>query len=264
MAGTAPDALHDLRVSIRRFRAGLRLFKHLLTNRTRLAADARLQTLSRDLSPARDSEVWIMALRRECSRSRKDDADKTREYCGLQDRRHSLTTSRLTPLLTSPRTRMTMAYCRTVIRDRIRRSAPTTGRQSFQRIAGRRLRKGLQRLTARRTFRQTDDPDAIHELRKQIRRVRYWAEFAQPTLGKDVTHFVRLLKSLSTSMGQIHDADVFLARLAKSAPSPASLRRQFTAQRVQSVLAFKHYWKQLHRPSFQRRIVACLDRALET
>lgn len=262
--GTEGEALHDLRVAIRRFRAGIRFFKPLLPDRTRRAANTRLRTLTRELSPIRDSEVWGVAIRRECPATQNDAPANARACHANHVRRHRRMTHRLTTILTTPHTKATLAYCKTLVRNRLRGQSGVSRRASFQRLAGARLRKGLRTLTPFRTFDQTDNPEALHDLRKLTRRLRYWAEFSQYALGKDIASLTLLLKTLSTTMGQIHDTDVFLARIASDKTSPRSLSRRFKAQRKESVKAFNRSWAKLHRRSYRRRIAACIEASRES
>jgi len=62
MRGDDPEALHDMRVSARRLRAVLRIFRDCFSRKKLKKHDARLQALIRALGAVRERDVFLESL----------------------------------------------------------------------------------------------------------------------------------------------------------------------------------------------------------
>jgi CHAD domain-containing protein len=203
------DAVHQMRVAVRRIRGTLRVYRKLLDRaRVRQFRD-ELQWLGRRLAPARDLEV----LDERCQRAVHDlppelvigpvAARLTREFAPARaDARRAV-----------QRTLGTKRYLRLLDDlDRLRLYPPLRGR------ANRKARKELPRHVGRAHRKVTgrvhdietapDRDQALHNVRKAAKQLRYAAEVAVPAIGKPADRTRRRAKSVTKVLGEHQDTVV--------------------------------------------------------
>ena len=184
----SPDSLHDLRVSGRRYRTALRLFRPLLSPLAAKAIDDRLRLLALASGPARDRDVAdaLAAQDPACP-------------IGTQHRRlRRFLAGREFRRLTRDAEAQNLA-----LRALHPRCAP-----DFQSLVARRLSAQYGKLVSLHPLRHLDEADYLHRCRKVARRLRYTAESAAPMRGKGMRDFAALLHPLTTALGNLHDLDV--------------------------------------------------------
>jgi CHAD domain-containing protein len=64
---------------------------------------------------------------------------------------------------------------------------------------------------------------ALHDLRKACKQVRYQAEFFAPFYGEAFQDWVNEIKTIQSQLGQLHDSQVLLDRLAEVLPKHVEL-----------------------------------------
>ena len=224
-----PEALHDLRVGVRRLRTGLRCFRRELDGSISRKSRRQLQRLAGASGACRDLEVhlgWV-----------KDQLDPagSRQRAGVTwlverlarrkekaDRRLDRTIARIWPSL-RPRLKKELRTYRLTVRvDKIARghtAAPALGRQILQ-LAG----ELESRLAAIHTIGQQD---AAHAARIQVKRLRYMLEPLDHQV-EGASPVIRRLKFLQDLLGDLHDAQAFMTNLARQRERAADehLKRQ--------------------------------------
>lgn len=182
-----PEALHDLRVELRRLRVWLRLSRDVL--QTRKSTRRRLKALARSSSPMRDHEVMLALLDRlvedaECAEAAAWVRRLADERAPARDRLSFLVKPGLKP---QPRPR-TVPFVDwftaqvTAMTERIERDL-SAGRSGF------------------------------HAARIQIKHLRYLLEpLQEPFAG--IRPILADLKTMQDRLGDLHDLLVFRARLA--------------------------------------------------
>ena len=206
----APDAVHAMRVAIRRLRSGLQVFGTVIDrDRTRHLAD-ELRWLGEVLGRARDLEV----LRAKFEASLRElpdelvvgpvagrlarffgrhEADARAELlAALDGQRYLELLDSIDELLRHPP--LTARAAR-----RARRQLPSELRR-----ASRRLRRRMR--TAEKSPAGDERDQALHEVRKAAKRLRYAADATRPALGKPARRVSKQAKKLQKLLGDQHDA----------------------------------------------------------
>ncbi|MCL7745270.1 CHAD domain-containing protein [Guyparkeria hydrothermalis] len=182
-----PDALHDLRVELRRLRAWLRLARDVV--KTRKSARRRLKVLGRSTSPMRDREVMLELLKAvgqtpDCTEVAERIAYLTDEH---EPPAHAPLVFDLKPAL-KPRAR--------------------SGTPRFSDWFGGQLT--LMTDLIRRDFAQ--GRDGFHAARIQVKHLRYLVEpMAEPFA--EVAPLLKDLKEIQDRLGDLHDLLVLRQRL---------------------------------------------------
>lgn len=219
-----PEALHDLRVAVRRLRSALATYSELLDNTTVTELRAELKWLGDTLGVARDAEVLRAELKDAVADEPADlvlgsvavriDDDLSTAYqqarrdalAALDDARYFRLLDQLDALVTTP---------------------PVTalgGRPALKVIPGlvakdwRRLRRLVRRAAS--VTEPAQRRVALHEVRKAAKRLRYGAEAAHPLIGRKAARLAAAAKNLQTILGEHHDTVVIreaLRRLAVEA-----------------------------------------------
>lgn len=259
--GKRTEPLHDIRVAIRRFRAALRLFRKPLTKTSAAKIDRYLAHLALSLGPARDMDVWVNYL---CSPALRyalagDAQWKPYERHQRDLREHHLITLR--SVLSGPRY---LALCRKIawfLRVELPRLDRATAGEPIGPYAARTLRRIGRRIAGYRKMDAMHGMEDFHALRKACRRGRYAAEFFGPVLGPRVRSWGKTCKKLADALGDLHDADVGLERIAYDMISPPRrLGVELRARRRRAVGAYHAAWDRLADPENMERFRRALKK----
>jgi CHAD domain-containing protein len=198
------DAVHDMRVAVRRLRAALAL----AGDRTLRALDGAVRALQDALGEVRDAQVlrrWFGA------RAGDGDGADAAALVAWADRRAAKATRRLRPALDA----WTGAVAPMLEREAD--GAGGRGRLGGARIAGR-VRRRLRTLGRRvERARRRASPRRVHRLRIAVKKARYLAELVEPGWAGAAGATLAMLEPLQDRLGALHDADVRSARLERLA-----------------------------------------------
>jgi len=103
----------------------------------------------------------------------------------------------------------------------------------------------------------------LHALRKTVRELRYWTEFAAPILDDPVRALSVALKEACDGLGTVHDADVHMERVHRKGKAFVALHRIMKQRRRRGLAQFSKCWKPLCRKSCRRVLRAFLEERLE-
>jgi len=255
--GADPEYLHDLRVTLRRARVLFNFFSPVLHD-TRQKTHARfIRTLTASLGPHRDSQVWIEFLD-DCGndpqlrRSKQWKAFYTAEK--KKDRRHI---PRIRKILLDPDTLQSNTklslYFRSFLPEII---ANDKKRDPYISFAASQLSKQLNKLLQCRLIDEGEDTEIMHDVRKRVRKTRYFAEFSETILPPVIRQLTQKLKAVADNMGNMHDLDVHAAHIAAlKNPSPPRQLKKIMKQRY--ITCRKNYektWQELFDKTFQKRV----------
>jgi CHAD domain-containing protein len=194
------DAVHEMRVAARRLRAALRVLRLR-------ELDPAVKSLQDALGEVRDLQIQVDWLRgRDRALHRSHQTRLSKAELALQ-RELGKWHSRTLPALL----------------------AATAGNStpSSRKIA-KMLRKRIDRLEERlERARRRLTPNSLHRARISVKQVRYILEVGQASLPRKAVQFEADLKSLQTSLGELHDVDV---RIGLVKGKPALLRDQKEAR----------------------------------
>ncbi|HET6680221.1 MAG TPA: CHAD domain-containing protein [Gemmatimonadaceae bacterium] len=227
------EALHDLRVALRRLRSHLRAYADELKGSAGRAARRRLRRLARSTGASRDAEVHLLWLEGEAptlaSRQRPGlkylvtqlEREKAAADTGLEEemaRSFASTTSRLGERLST--------YDVTV---HVRRGVDET---PFAIVAAARVEefaKDLQSAIGR--VGGASDEEAAHRARIAGKRLRYLLEPLRAS-SDAIPPLVASLKDLQDSLGDLHDSHVFAPVIAASLEGAAVAEARQLARTV--------------------------------
>jgi CHAD domain-containing protein len=204
-----PDALHDMRVAVRRLRAVLRAARSLLDEQAVDQLRGELKWLGEALGRVRDDDVLTERVRQQAAtlppreRRRLDellqlltgDSDRSRQLMleALRDPRYEALLDRL---------------------DKAAESLTVSGNgKALERIAREQYRK-LAKAVRRLGHSPTDDE--LHKVRINVKRARYATELATATPTRKRKRLIEALKHLQDDLGAHHDAAVAEPRLSEA------------------------------------------------
>jgi CHAD domain-containing protein len=256
------EALHELRVALRRARALLRFFRSQLEGTSAAALYGDLTDLGRRLGPLRDNDVWVQML---CDESVRRAVAGEETWEGfLQDQLRVLSESRQdakqhiqNDAWKALRTRFAL-----LVRIELNRPAAPRAEDFIRPVAAKRIRRLMKRALDQAPLAKSNNARVLHRLRIDLRKLRLVAEFFAETLGDRVRKLAVTARKAERNLGRIHDIDVALARI-KAAPQavprrlPPALRRRRARVRGK----FLASWEKLLDPSFRKKTMRALDRS---
>jgi CHAD domain-containing protein len=205
-----PDSVHQMRITARRLRAGLRSFDRIVPRAGTATLAAELTWLGRDLGQARDAEVLPAHLLASLNLVPPENvvgpvrarirghfapltaAARAEVRVVLDSPRYSALLDQLDRLLAEP----------VLGPDADRPAAevlPAAVRRAYRRAA-RRMRR------ARHIPPGPRRDAALHEARKAVRRARFACEAVAPVLGQDARRFTKRMKRVQSLLGEHQDA----------------------------------------------------------
>ncbi len=213
----APDAVHTMRVAVRRLRNALATCRPLLVREQTEPIRDELKWLAAELGVPRDAEVMRERLEERLAEEppevvrgagyRRMDEEMRTDYAqaregmleALGSDRYLSLLDRLDDLVADPPWSDKAAEpVHSVLRARVR--------HDYKRLVGR-----------VELAEETEDPrereHRLHDARKATKRVRYAAETLTGIYGKPARRFVKAMKRVQSRLGDHHDAFVTRARL---------------------------------------------------
>jgi CHAD domain-containing protein len=227
LADTDTEFLHDLRVSVRRTRSGLKLFGDALTglSAAELASFAAEFKWVGDLTtPTRDLDVHLLDFdqtARGLAAAKPDDLEPFRAYLHSRRRREfralarGLRSARFTGLVSRWRERLTEiqrgAGGSTPRSGSSRRAGGTTAGL----LAAERTRVAFAKVARRGAAITADSPaESLHDLRKRCKELRYALEFFGPVYDPAASApVVADLKRLQDCLGEFQDTEIQITEI---------------------------------------------------
>ena len=202
------DAVHDLRVCARRLRTVLAAFRPVLDRTVTDPVRDELSWIGSELSQARDDQVALAHLRDLVAEQPPERVvgpvaarlQQTQIRAAFEGRERALATlagERYLRLLDALHALLDAPPLLPAAAD----PAPRVMRDAMRR-AGKRLRRRLR--TAERADAEHRE-EALHDVRKAAKRLRYTAEVAPPEVGKPL---VKLAKRVQRALGHLQDTVV--------------------------------------------------------
>ena len=208
MLGGNAEALHQMRVALRRLRAAISLFSDMLTDPQTEALKSELKWITGELGPAREFEVLLKHVARpvaDCERDGPGTALVSRE---LRRKREDA--------LARARTAVESLRFRDLALDTaawIETGDWTRNQRPFAAEAAEQLRRQWKKILKSGKHLDRLDPQHRHKLRIQAKKLRYAAEFFAPAFPrKRATRrrkdFVASLQQLQDALGELNDIAV--------------------------------------------------------
>ena len=209
LAGDSPDALHELRVSLRRLRSTLQAFESHLERRPTARALERLRELGARSNEARDAEVQIAWLAERRSQIARGPRAALAALGAELERRRDQSLARLNERLPGRFETLREELERSLggYRTWVQLAAPDPS-PTFAAVLAEKLRKQAARLRERLSeIVSASDPDPCHAARIEAKRLRYLLEPVAAHLPEG-KRAVRSLKELQDVLGEMHDLEI--------------------------------------------------------
>ncbi|MBV8914947.1 MAG: CHAD domain-containing protein [Acetobacteraceae bacterium] len=206
---TEAEAVHQARVATRRLRSALSIYKRATACPDLEALGADLRECAARLGAARDWDVFLDGTGARLAAGTPD--PRITVLLGAAGRRRNETYAELRAYLASPRFRAleVALVCAATLRPWERTADPTILQQETASFAAQVLERRMKRV--RKAGRRLADLPvaALHELRKDCKRLRYAAEFFAPGFAKPrAKAFIRRLAALQEELGAVNDTAV--------------------------------------------------------
>jgi CHAD domain-containing protein len=210
------EGVHEMRVASRRLRSALSDFQPYL--RKDSIPSQRLKAIARSLGAVRDEDVVIAALEKLRSHAEGKIADGIEAIAAEHRRQRRQARALLEPAIRH----LALTELSTDFRSRLSsgmKSTRATGKTNHQslsfaqagsRIIGRRLKRLIKASDA---FHDPLRTRKLHELRILTKRLRYAVELFAPCAGTEFKQVAKEIARLQTSLGELHDCDVWIANL---------------------------------------------------
>ena len=223
--GTEPESLHQMRVATRRLRAVLRAARPILVPDWTTSLQQELKWLSELLGPARDLDVLIANFTEEAAGLDARERKQLKSFItSLQTRREQLQPVLLRELQSTRYLELVQRLHQTAHEPAVVESPLTLldlAKQEFDK-----LRATIHRLENRPTN------ASLHQLRIKVKRARYTAELAEPSVRKTATAFIKRARVLQDLLGTHQDAVQAESHLRSFVNSSTSVRAGFVAGRI--------------------------------
>ncbi|HEX2554601.1 MAG TPA: CHAD domain-containing protein [Microvirga sp.] len=221
-------ALHQMRVGLRRLRAAVSLFKDLFDDPESERIRAELRWFGHALGPARDLDVLAGRLQDAPEADRAP--DHAAQAAAVEERRKAARDA-LFALLDTPRARLVPLRTAAWIEDGewLRSNDPAAREEPIEARARHELSRRWKRVLKRGRRLAALEAEPRHELRIEIKKLRYGAEFFAGLFGgrraKERRRAVlEGLANLQETLGELNDLAVqgHLAADAGGGPAPAA------------------------------------------
>lgn len=214
-AGTRDDRdsefLHDYRVAVRRTRSVLAQGRGVLDPVPLARFREGFAWLGTATSPTRDLDVWLLTLPELADGLDEGLRHELEPLRALLVRHQRTAQRRLVRELDTARYAELLAEYRRWLEDPAGDAEVTPdARRAAPAVAGQRIAKAYRRVVRDgRTIDDASPPEALHELRKDAKRLRYALEcFGSLFPAEQVQPLVKSLKSLQDCLGEFQDCEV--------------------------------------------------------
>jgi CHAD domain-containing protein len=277
-----PEGVHDMRVLSRRLRSTINDFRPFFRKGT--LPNRKLRAIADKLGDVRDEDVALMALA-ELAREAKAKAAEGIKLVAAQ-RKQQRKKARLT--LKQALTETTVAEFQKDFLAKLRMitiAAPRVSRAlqaateplSFRTLGVQVIKQRLKDFTAAsRCLYLPYQVKDHHELRILAKRLRYSIELFSVCWGKELAENAKEIAEMQTSLGELHDCDVWiddlgawLKRLARKMAHEADelkmragatwLLRHFTAERMEHYRDALGRWEKWQTDEFLEQLIRLLD-----
>lgn len=209
--GSDTEFLHDFRVAIRRTRSALAQIKGVFPQRTINRFKDVFAWLGQLTSPTRDLDVYLLTYddyRNSLPSSAQNDLEPLR---GFLLKHQKIEHGKLVAGLDSARYRKALKDWRAFLETRVpQRSTLANAKRPVHEVAGERIWRVYRRVLKEGQAIHPDTPaEALHELRKTCKKLRYLMEFFQSLYpAGDIKSLIRVLKALQDNLGNFQDFEV--------------------------------------------------------
>ena len=211
IADTDSEFLHDFRVAVRKTRAGLSQLKGVLPDKISATYAEFFSWLGQSTSPTRDLDVYLLNFthyKSSLSATIRDDLNPLYDFLlAKQQQAHE----ELAKNLRSTKYLATLSEWEQYLKAQAPlKPLEPNAKLTIKQLADRRLWKNHKRVLREGDAITEESPtEALHELRKSCKKLRYLMEFFQSLYSENqIKHFIKNLKGLQEVLGNFQDLSV--------------------------------------------------------
>ena len=261
LGGETTEALHDLRIAIRRMRVVLRAFAKPLAGTSAGRIEVELQRLNRILGSARDLDVWIGFFSEETMARQFAHHRLWKGFLGHQLELRRLQQSTVRRHLHGAAFSSLRFRIGRLLRVELPELNRTMPFKPVERGARRAVGKALRRALDLADLRHARSADKVHRLRIALRRLRYLGAFFERLLGPAVHKVSKRAHAVERILGGMRDADLALERILSEGPTPPRLLvRQLEKMRQTAAAELEACWTRFDDPELLEEVWRVLDR----
>ncbi len=210
------EGVHDMRVASRRLRSALRDFRPFLKWRKLRRAGEELKEVADALGHVRDEDVAIAALEKLAAEAPADISNGIEQFAAARGARREKARAALLDVITEERlaalnARFAESLEAALKPKRGKKDENDAIKQSFRRagclIVEARMQE-LRDLSA--SLYRPFESEPLHRMRIASKRLRYAIELFAQCWGEQITPFSKEVSELQTSLGELHDCDVWI------------------------------------------------------
>ena len=249
------QALHDIRIAIRKARTVLRGFRKPLEPTSAHRLDGELQRLNRALGLARDLDVWLAFLTSGSVKARLVGNRNWHKFTGHQQELRRLQQATVRRHLSgSAFTTLRTRFGR-LLRIELPQAIEPAPAVPIEAVARRTLAKHLRRAMHLAELRHVRSPEKLHRLRIALRRVRYLSLLFRPVLGPAIDRLRNRVHAVERVLGDIRDTSLALRRIQHEGPTPPRLLVvQLRRSHETAVAKLERVWPRLADPALLLRV----------
>jgi len=212
-----PEAVHDMRVAIRRLRSVLVVAEPYFARKPFRRASRRVRALARALGQVRDADVLLGHLRERYMTVADDERIGIEGLIDMIEADRAGARDDLDPVLDEwDEDGPSAAEFQRFLAKTKSRSGKARERDLIGVVAARALDDELDMYADCATILDEEggDAEAFHTLRIAGKKLRYTIELFAPVLGEDAEDLLTTLKTLQGLLGELHDRDVLVDLLS--------------------------------------------------
>lgn len=275
------EQLHDMRVATRRMRAALRIFEPFYDEDTVKPIVRGLRRTGRALGQVRDLDVLLNKLRNYTKKLPSDErAGLEGLYAAWEFQREAARRAMLAHLDSNryrefKKTFEEFAATPDLGAMTVKRNAPV--RILACHVVPSTVWQTYETIRSYEWVMERAPVDVLHQLRIEVKGLRYLLEFFREVLGPEAELAITTLTTVQDTLGDLHDADVALHLLsdylhettglpllrARTQPEVAGVVRYLEHQEYQIQRLRRRVpalWKQLNHPKLRRQLGMCVAR----
>jgi CHAD domain-containing protein len=275
------EGVHDMRVASRRLRSLVRDFSPYFRHRKLRRTKSVLKSIADALGAVRDQDVTLKALEKLAAEAPAEVAAGIERFANERRLKQERARSCLEEALTEAALDKLQKEFNGALEDGLRVSRnrkndrdeqPSAESMSFRQAGRERLLAGLQELQdLSASLYRPLKTKPLHQMRLASKRLRYALELFAPCWGEPLAPFAKEIAKLQTTLGELHDCDVWIGDIGKALQSggePESEQERNAAlwlldyfvgertDRFRSALARWHEWETNH---FQLRLADTIN-----
>ena len=240
-----PEGVHDMRVSSRRLRGALRDFMPYLRKRKLGNVLDHVKELADALGAVRDQDVAIAGLQKLGAGAPigpaaiVDQLVVSRENIRKQARRDLQRALQRTRLRVLQRDFVAAIEAATASKPGKSENASAHAAVSYRKVARRIIIERLEEVEKlSKGMYQPLKMKPLHQMRISAKRFRYALELFEPCWGSELLGFANRVAALQTSLGELHDADIWMDTFGKHLND---IEKQPKEQRAAALWLLNHF-----------------------